>query len=223
MAVFGSDEGTLSNVRGTSNFSVIIFSLRFINMNWESQLGWELKRRILKHRKGNPGVWVPGCFLGYTVLWLLHHHYLVFADHALDSWLPVDIGGPVDQIKNGKKHRKDDAGNFVNLADTVVGLGLSRGVLHVGGLGRSNNCRGWGGAGSSTLGDGGELSVLGQIDGIGGSHDVEGGAGFLCWGCWCFFLGARKSRGEEGTKQKLINSLHRAPSEAVGRRSHEGS
>lgn len=96
MAVFGSDEGILSNVKGASNFSVIIFSLRLINMNWESQLGRELKRRILKHRKGSPGVWVPGCFLGYTMLWLLHHHYLLFADHALDSWLPVDIGGPID-------------------------------------------------------------------------------------------------------------------------------
>lgn len=76
------------------------------------------------------------------MLWLLRLHYLLFADHALDGRLPVDIGGPIDQIENGKEHRKDDAGNFVNLADTVVGLGLSRDVLHVGGLGRSNECRG---------------------------------------------------------------------------------
>lgn len=172
-------------------------------MNWESQLGRGVKRRILKYMKGSPGVWVPGCFTGYTVLWLLHcHHYLLFADHALDSWLSVDIRGPIDQIENGKEHRKDDAGNFVNLADTVVGLGLSWAVLHVGGLGWSNDCWGWGGTGSSALGDGGKFSVLGQVDGIGGSHDVEGGAGFLCWGCWCFLLEAGKKRGRKGEKNK---------------------
>ena len=152
--------------------------------------------------RGSPGVWVPGCFLGYIVLWLQRHHYLLFADHALDSWLPVDICSPIDQIENGKEHRKDDAGNLVNLADTVVGLGLSRDILHIGGLGWSNDCRGGGGARSSALGDGRELSVLGQVDGIGGSHDVEGGAGFLGRDCWCFLLRARKSRGEWGDKRK---------------------
>lgn len=152
--------------------------------------------------KGSPGVWVHGHFLGYTVLWLRHCQYLLFADHALDSWLPVDICGPIDQIENGKEHRKNDAGNFVNLADTVVGLGLSWDILHVGGLGWSNDCRGWGGTRSSALGDSGELSVLGQVDGIGGPHDVEGGAGFLCRDCWCFLLGARKSRGEGGEQNK---------------------
>ena len=171
-------------------------------MNWESQLGRGLKRRILKHMKGSPGVWVCRCtVLGYTVIGFLHCHYLLFADHALYSWLPVDICGPIDQIENGKEHRKDDAGNFVNLADTVVGLGLSWDVLNIGGLGRSNDCWGWGSTGSSALGDGRELSVLSQVDGIGGPHDVEGGAGFLCWGCWCFLLGTRKSRGKEGTKR----------------------
>lgn len=173
--------------------------------------------------KGIPGVWVPGCSLGCRVLWLLRRRYLLFADHALDRRLPVDVRGPIDQIENGKEHRKDDAGYFVNLADAIIGLGLSRDVLHVGGLGRGDERRGGGRAGSGALGDGGELGVLSQVDGVGGPHDVERGAGFLRRGCWCFLLRARKSRGEGGTKEKQINSLHRVPSEAVGRRSHERS
>lgn len=58
--------------------------------------------------------------------------------------------------------------------------------------------------------DGSELGVLGQVDGIGGPHDVEGGARFLSRGCWSFFLawgsGAEKSKGGGETKQKLINN-----------------
>lgn len=77
----------------------------------------------------------------HGVLWLLCcHYYLLFADHALDSGFPVHICGPIDKIEYGKEHREDDAGNFVNLADTVVGLGLSRTVLHISGLGGSNHC-----------------------------------------------------------------------------------
>lgn len=86
---------------------------------------------------------MPGCFLRYRVLELWPHTYLLFADHALDIGLPVDIGGPVHQVENGKEHGEDDAGNFVNLADAVVGLGLSGDFLHIrSGLGRSNQCRG---------------------------------------------------------------------------------
>ena len=221
MAVFGSTEDIFSNVRGTSTFFCYYFFIE-IHKYWESRFGRGFEKNP-KHMKGSPGVWVSGCFLGYRVLWLQRCHYLLFADHALDSWLSVDICGPIDQIENGKEHRKDDAGDFVNLADTVVGLGLSWDILHVGGLGRTNDCWGWGGTRSSALGDGRELSVLGQVDGIGGPHDVEGGAGFLCRDCWCFLLGARKVGEKRGTKQKISNSLYRTPSEAVGRMSHEGS
>lgn len=153
--------------------------------------------------KGSPGVCVPGRFMGYTVLWLLCcHYYLLFADHALDSWFPIYICGPIDQIEYCKEHREDYAGNFVNLADTVVGLGLSWAVLHIGGLGWSNDCRSGGGTGCSTLGDGGKLSVLGQVDRIGGPHDVEGGACFFCWGCWCFLLEVRKKKGRRKNTDK---------------------
>lgn len=57
--------------------------------------------------KGSPGVWVPGCSLGCRVLWLLRRRYLLFADHALDRRLPVDVRGPIDQIDIDTEPGKD--------------------------------------------------------------------------------------------------------------------
>lgn len=45
-----------------------------------------VKKKNHETHEGSPRFWVFGCFMGYTVLWLLcHHYYLLFADHALDS------------------------------------------------------------------------------------------------------------------------------------------
>lgn len=104
-----------------------------------------------------------GCFLGYIVFWLLCcYYYLLFADYVFDSWFSVYICSLIDKIEYGKEYREDDAGNFVNFVDIVVGFGFSRIVLYISSFGWSNRCWSWRSIGSSSrFGDGGEFSIFG--------------------------------------------------------------
>lgn len=111
----------------------------------------------------------------------------MFGDHSLDSRLPVHIGGPVDQVENGKEDWEDDAGHLVYLADAVVGLlALGELLLQAGHLGGHAGGRG---SGSSTLGDGGQPGLLGHVQGVGGANNVVGAVGFLGQRHRLFFLG----------------------------------
>lgn len=65
MAVFGSVEGTLSNVSGTVIFLLIVFLLFFllrcIPMNLESQLGERVQKKNHETHEGEPrglGAWM---------------------------------------------------------------------------------------------------------------------------------------------------------------------
>lgn len=100
---------------------------------------------------------------------------------VFNDWFSVQVGGPIDQVKAPKEHREHDAGDAVDLTDTVKGFLVLLGL---------RLCCGLVGIAQSTLGDGGQRGVFCDVGSV-VSHSYSIGVVFLHDGCFLFLQGKR--------------------------------